>query len=152
MSLSYEVIKLSNNPSWIKKSAKWFSAKWNISYELYMESMKDSLTNTIPQWYIVIHKDRIIGGCGIIENDFHPRKDLTPNLCALYVEEEYRNKKVATNLLKVVCKDRKEQGIKVLYLLTKHTSFYERLGWKFLCNVQAQGEDHLSRMYIYETQ
>ena len=28
-----------------------------------------------------------ISGAGVIENDFHDRKDLTPNLCALFVEE-----------------------------------------------------------------
>ena len=35
--------------------------------------------------------DKVIGGLGVIENDFHDRKDLTPNICAVYTEEEYRN-------------------------------------------------------------
>ena len=27
---------------------------------------------------------------GVIENDFHDRKDLTPNVCAVYTEEDCR--------------------------------------------------------------
>ena len=29
-------------------------------------------------WYLCLDDDKIIGGLGVIENDFHDRKDLTP--------------------------------------------------------------------------
>lgn len=29
---------------------------------------------------------------GSIANDFHDRKDLTPNICAVYTEEAYRGR------------------------------------------------------------
>ena len=32
----------------------------------------------VPQWYLALESDRIIGGMRVIENDFHPRKDLAP--------------------------------------------------------------------------
>ena len=32
---------------------------------------------------------------------------------------------------------------------TDHTGFYERYGWEFLCMVQGNDEDELSRMYIH---
>ncbi|NCB90986.1 MAG: MFS transporter [Clostridia bacterium] len=32
-----------------------------------------------------------------MENDFHDRKDLTPNVCAVYTEKEYRCKRTAEN-------------------------------------------------------
>ena len=146
----FKIIKLSSDPSWILESATWFSKKWSISYETYKNSMEESLTKQVPQWYIVVCDDKIIGGCGVIENDFHDRKDLTPNLCALYVEEAYRNQKVAGTLLDYVCKDMKERGIDRLYLLTNHTNFYERYGWEFECFVQGEGEEYLSRMYKHE--
>ena len=41
---------------------------------------------------------------GVIENDFHDRKDLTPNVCAVYTEE-YRCQGVAGSILIFVCKD-----------------------------------------------
>ncbi len=43
----------------------------------------------------------------------------------------------------------KEKGISTLYLITDHTSFYERYGWEFYCMVQGDGEPQMSRMYIH---
>lgn len=39
-------------------------------------------------------------------------------------------------------------GVATLYLLTDHTSFYERYGWQFLCMVQGDGDQEPSRMYV----
>ncbi len=105
----------------------------------------------VPQWYIVIIGDRIVGGLGVIENDFHNRKDLTPNVCAVYVEDDYRCQGIAGRMLNYVCDDMREKNIDTLYLVIDHTSFYERYGWEFLCMVQAEGEKNLTRMYIHRT-
>ena len=116
-----------------------------------MESMEGCLkgTKTVPQWYMAMEDNRIIGGLGVIENDFHDRKDLAPNVCAVYVEEDKRCNGIAGALLNYVCADMKEKGISTLYLITGHTCFYERYGWDFLCMVQGDGEPDLTRMYIH---
>lgn len=88
-------------------------------------------------------------GLGVIENDFHNRKDLTPNVCAVYVEQDKRCQGVAGTLLKHACSDMKKLGIPTLYLVTDHTEFYERYGWKFLCMVQEDGEKNMARMYVH---
>ena len=87
-------------------------------------------------WYLCLDKERIVGGLGVIENDFHDRKDLTPNVCAVYTDKEYRCQGIAGQLLHIVVKDMKSKGITPIYLITDHTSFYERYGWEFLCMVQ----------------
>ena len=86
---------------------------------------------------------------GVIENDFHDRKDLTPNICAVYTEEAYRGQGIAGRLLHQAVEDLRAKGISPVYLLTDHTDFYERYGWKFLGMVQGDGESHLSRMYVH---
>ena len=105
----------------------------------------------MPQWFIAVDGQRIIGGLGVIENDFHDRKDLTPNVCAVFVEPEYRGQGIAGALLNFVCKEMKALGLDTLYLLTDHDSFYERYGWEFFCMAQGDGEDELSRMYIHRS-
>lgn len=52
-------------------------------------------------------------------------------------------------MLGYTCNDMKEKNINTLYLITDHTSFYERYGWEFLCMVQGDGEKELNRMYIH---
>ena len=106
--------------------------------------------NAVPQWYVAVEGERIIGGLGVIANDFHNRKDLTPNVCAVFVEEDKRCNGIAGALLQFVCADMKERGIDTLYLLTDHDSFYERYGWKFFCMVQGDGESNMSRMYVHQ--
>lgn len=148
----FSILKIQQQPEWRDKAAAWFHEKWNIPLEAYFESMDACIENknAVPQWYIVILGNEIIGGLGVIENDFHNRKDLTPNVCAVYVEERYRCRGIAGKMLEYVCDDMRDKNIDTLYLVTDHTSFYERYGWKFLCMVQGEGEEGLSRMYIHK--
>ena len=148
---SYDMIKISEYPEIIPDAAEWFHQKWGIPTDVYIESMKQCIQegNVVPEWYVTRTNGRIIAGLGVIENDFHDRKDLTPNVCAVYVEEEYRCQGIAGRMLEGVCSDMKERGIGTLYLVTDHTSFYERYGWEFLCMVQGEGEPDMSRMYVH---
>ena len=148
---TYKIIKIKDRPEQKEGAANWFHEKWGIPIEAYKESMEACINgkNPVPQWYIVLDNEKIIGGLGVIENDFHDRKDLTPNVCAVYVEKDYRGQGIAGKMLEFVCDDMKEQGISTLYLLTDHDSFYERYGWKFLCMVQGDGEEEMSRMYVH---
>ena len=151
-----EIIKIRENPRTAAQAAEWFHRKWGIPLEAYQESIGDCLKgeNAVPQWYLAMDRaadDVIVGGLGVIENDFHDRKDLAPNVCAVYVEEDHRCQGIAGRLLQVVCEDMREQGIPTLYLVTDHTSFYERYGWKFLCMVQGDGEPDPTRMYIHRS-
>lgn len=127
----------------------WFHQKWQYPLETYEESIEACITQdlAVPQWYLAMDGDIIAGGLGVIENDYHNRKDLTPNVCAVYVEKAFRCRGIAGELLNLVRADMKEKGVDTLYLLTDHTSFYERYGWQFLCMVQGDGEPDMSRMY-----
>lgn len=149
--MKYQILKIREYAGLKEEAAQWFHSKWNIPMEAYLESMEQCLEKerAVPQWYVTVDGDRIVGGLGVIENDFHDRKDLTPNVCAVYVEEEYRCRGIAGKLLDFVCRDMKEKGVDTLYLLTDHDSFYERYGWEFLCTAQGDGEQGLSRMYMH---
>lgn len=149
--MNYDIVWLADKPEIKEQAAQWFHEKWGIPLEAYMESMEECLAGTkpVPQWYVAMEGERIIGGLGVIENDFHDRKDLAPNVCAVYTEKDRRCNGVAGALLNYVCADMKDKGIAALYLVTDHTGFYERYGWEFLCMVQGEGEPDLSRMYIH---
>ena len=100
-------------------------------------------------WYLCLAGERIVGGLGVIENDFHDRKDLAPNVCAVYTEKSCRGRGIAGQLLNLVAEDMRSKGISPLYLVTDHTGFYERYGWEFLCLAQGDGEEEKTRVYIH---
>lgn len=144
-------ITLREYPELKDYAADWFHSKWNVPTDAYLECMNAYLDGkTEYGWYLCLDKGTIIGGLGVIENDFHNRKDLTPNVCAVYTETEYRLKGIAGKLLKMVVDDCREKGISPLYLLTNHKGFYERYGWDFFCMVKGDNEPYMSRMYIHQ--
>ena len=95
--MSYSIIRLCDVPEWKERAAGWFHEKWGVPKEAYLESMEACLARNadVPQWYLAVENDRIIGGLGVIENDFHDRKDLAPNVCAVYTEESERGRGIA---------------------------------------------------------
>lgn len=146
----YEIVRLKDRPALKNATAAWFHSKWGVPLEAYLESMDASLAgDRIAEWYLCLDNERIIAGMGKIENDFHDRTDLSPNICAVYTEKEYRGRGIAGRLLNFVVEDNRRRGIGPLYLVTSHTSFYERYGWEYFCPVQCFGEHHTSRMYIH---
>ena len=146
----YTYITLRERPELKETAAEWFHRKWGVPTEAYLECMTANLNReTEYGWYLCLEDDRIVGGLGVIDNDFHDRKDLTPNVCAVYTEEACRCQGIAGRLLDMAVEDMRTKGITPLYLVTDHTGFYERYGWEFLCMVQGDGEPEMTRMYIH---
>lgn len=147
---NYKYITLREKPELMDAAALWFNSKWGVPKEAYLECMQEYLSGkTEYGWYLCLDGDKIVSGMGVIENDFHDRKDLSPNVCAVYTEEEYRKKGIAGNLLNMVVEDLRSKGICPVYLVTDHTGFYERYGWEFFCMAQGDGEPDMTRLYIH---
>ncbi len=147
---NYRYITLREAPELKDTAAEWFQDKWGVPAEAYLECMEAYLGGeTEYGWYLCLHNGRIVGGRGVIENDFHDRKDLTPNVCAVFTESEYRGRGIAGKLLNMAVEDLRAKGISPVYLVTDHTGFYERYGWEFFCMVQGDGEPDMTRMYIH---
>lgn len=147
------LIRLRECPERQEAAAAWFHSRWGVPEAAYQESMAACVDGPgpVPQWYLALDGEtgEIAGGAGVIENDFHQRKDLRPNLCALYVEERYRRRGLAGALLRLACADMARRGVDTLYLVTEHTSFYERYGWEFLCMVREEDGQSCLRMYVH---
>ena len=146
-----QYIALREKPEWKIPAAQWFHSKWGVPAEAYLECMDAYLKHeTEFGWFLCLAEDQIVGGLGVIENDFHDRKDLTPNVCAVYTEEKFRCRGIAGQLLNMAVEDLRAKEISPVYLVTDHTGFYERYGWEFLCMVQGDGEPDMTRMYIHK--
>ena len=101
--VEYKYITLRDNPALKETAAKWFSSKWKAPTEAYLQCMSDYLTRkTELGWYLCLDGEKIIAGLGVVENDFHNRKDLSPNVCAVYTEQNYRKQGIAGKLLNMV--------------------------------------------------
>ncbi|MEC4293959.1 nucleotidyl transferase AbiEii/AbiGii toxin family protein [Adlercreutzia shanghongiae] len=154
-SAPWRIWRLAEHPGMTDEAAAWFSEKWDIPEKAYRESMRESArAGGVPQWYVVREDNEpagaIIAGCGIIENDFHDRPDLAPNLCALYVEEEYRHHGLARHLLNHARAEAAAMGHGRLYLVTDLVGFYEKCSWEYLGDVN-ELEGGTIRLYGTDT-
>ena len=143
-------ISLRERPPLLDRAAQWFHEKWGVPKQAYLDCMSAYLNGeTEYGWYLCLDGERIVGGLGVIENDFHDRKDLAPNVCAVYTEEDHRGRGIAGRLLNIVVEDMRTRGITPLYLVTDHTGFYERYGWEFLCTAHEDGSGNETGIYIH---
>ena len=146
----YRYLSLREKPELADAAARWFHDKWGVPEDAYRKCMEAYLQReTTYGWYLCLCGEDIVGGLGVIENDFHDRKDLAPNVCAVYTEETHRGRGIAGQLLNLTVESLRAEGVTPLYLLTDHVGFYERYGWEFLCMAQGDGEPHQSRIYVH---
>ncbi|MFO7896634.1 MAG: GNAT family N-acetyltransferase [Candidatus Cloacimonadales bacterium] len=132
-----KLISVRENPEYQTAAIAYFQAKWanpqtEIIYEDCITHSIDS-KSSLPQWYLLLNEaQEIIGGAGLISNDFISRMDLWPWLCALYIEPTYRGHQLGSLLLKRAQTDSKQAGFDQLYLATDHIGFYEKYGFSYL--------------------
>ena len=147
----FRFVDLREKPELKKAAAAWFHARWGVPEEAYLACMDAYLKcETELGWRLCLDGDAIVAGLGVIENDFHDRKDLSPNICAVYTEESYRGRGIAGRLLNLAVEDLRSKGFSPVYLVTDHAGFYERYGWEFLCMVRSDGEPEKSRLYFHK--
>ena len=147
---AYCFVDLMARPELMQAAAKWFGSKWRVPEEAYIACMTDYLSGKTPLgWYLCMLGDAIVGGLGVIDNDFHDRPDLSPNICAVYVEDKHRKQGIAGQLLHMAVEELRMKRISPVYLLTDHEGFYERYGFEFYCMAQGEGDDVPSRMYVH---
>lgn len=147
---TFQYITLRQRPELKDQAASWFCGRWGVPKAAYLLCMDAYLNcETEYGWYLCLRGGEIVGGLGVIDNDFHDRKDLSPNVCAVYTEPACRGRGVAGRLLDLAVEDMRAKGISPLYLVTDHTGFYERYGWEFYCMAQGDGEPEMTRVYIH---
>jgi len=101
---------------------------------VYEDCIKYSVLsdNSLPQWYIMIKNDEIIGCAGLITNDFISRMDLFPWISSLFVEQAHRNHNYGFKLIDKACLDAKKAGYKSVFLGTDHIGYYEKYGFEYI--------------------
>lgn len=97
--------------------------------------------NQLPLTFIALLDNELVGTVGLWRGDLLSRQDLYPWLSALYVEENYRGKKIGQELQKFLIEYCRKAGYTELFLYTDICNYYEKTGWKYLGDgVEYSGE------------
>ena len=153
-----EIIKLEeSNNLFFDKICDWYynwlGIKNNESIEEIKCTFEHSLCkNKLPQTFVALIDGEPAGMYQLsMSDDVNSRPDLYPWLINVYVDEKFRGRNVARELMNTVKENAKELGLIELYLYTKHIGLYEKFGWKFIEEVKTFKDDSpVERLYKLE--
>lgn len=129
-----EIISIRLQPHYKDLAIEYISSKWSTPRIIYEDCITHSITsdNYLPQWYLLVEDQEIIGCAGLITNDFISRMDLYPWLCALYIEEKVRGKGYGKLLIEKAKSDAKLASFKKIYLCTDLEGYYEKHKFNYI--------------------
>jgi N-acetylglutamate synthase-like GNAT family acetyltransferase len=120
----------------LEQAGEYIWKQWgsDSNYHFYKDCIEQScLTkNDVPRFFIAVEDNKIIGCYALLRSDLNSRQDLTPWFACLFVEPEYRGKKIGSLLQKHALEQSKAKGYKKLYLCTELTNYYEKNNWKYI--------------------
>ena len=153
-----EIIKLEeSNNLFFDKICDWYynwlGIKNNESIEEIKCTFEHSLCkNKLPQTFVALIDGEPAGMYQLsMSDDLNSRPDLYPWPINVYVDEKFRGRNVARELMNTVKENAKKLGLTELYLYTKHIGLYEKFGWKFIEEVKTFKDDSpVERLYKLE--
>ena len=130
------IISLRHNPEYLQATIDYFVAQWgsDVPYNYFVDAISHCFDTPmdLPQWYLLLDGEKVIGCAGLTHNDLFSRMDLYPWLCCLYIDPAYRGHRYGGLLLDKALADTKAAGYGKLYLYTDHIGYYEKFGYTYI--------------------
>lgn len=153
-----EIIKLEeSNNLFFDKICDWYYNWLGIKNNESIEEIKCTFEHSLckdklPQTFVALIDGEPAGMYQLsMSDDLNSRPDLYPWLINVYVDEKFRGRNVARELMNTVKENAKKLGLTELYLYTKHIGLYEKFGWKFIEEVKTFKDDSpVERLYKLE--
>jgi GNAT superfamily N-acetyltransferase len=128
-----EMINVKKYKNGLKAGIRYIHGVWGNAgnYAFYEDAIHNASENDkgLPQFYLLLHDDDIIGCAALIINDFISRHDLYPWVACLYVDEAYRGNQFGSLLLDHAVQCAGNAGFHKVYLTTDLDGYYEKYGW-----------------------
>lgn len=126
------IISVREQPQYAQRIIAYLQQCWSeVEPIIYSDCVNHCIdaANPLPQWYVLMKEDEIIGCAGLITNDFISRMDLYPWLCALFIDENHRGNGYGQLLIEKTKEDARKSGFANLYLCTDLVGYYEKYGF-----------------------
>ncbi|EOD01168.1 GNAT family N-acetyltransferase [Caldisalinibacter kiritimatiensis] len=116
----------------IDKAIEYIHGVWgnDDNFMFYKDAIYHShIEGKIPQFFLLLKEEKIIGCSALIINDFISRHDLYPWFACLFVNKEERGNEYGKLLIKYAEQQAAKAGFDKLYLTTDLDGYYEKYEW-----------------------
>lgn len=88
-----------------------------------------SLKGKIPQSFVMLKGEEIIGFYQFIKNEPIKNMELTPWIATLFIDEKYRGQRLSEKLISHGRRYAHKLGYNKVYISTDHIQLYEKMGF-----------------------
>ncbi|MBR5419643.1 MAG: GNAT family N-acetyltransferase [Lachnospiraceae bacterium] len=92
---------------------------------------------------------KLIGMTSLLKTDYYPLPEIFPWISSVFVEKEYRGKRISEKLIGYAEQYAKEQGFDTVYIPSEHTGLYEKYGYRYVKDIVNYGGG-TDRLYVKE--
>jgi GNAT superfamily N-acetyltransferase len=110
----------------------YVSESWPAVKHVVIRQLEESLisVDALPLTFLLLKLDRIIGFYQLIEQEQLVRKDLSPWIAPLFIDEGERGHAYGALLLQHARETAGQLGFNKVYLTTDHFQYYEKYGFR----------------------
>jgi len=119
---------LYNNENWKKLIDFVKSSSWSES-PIIAKNWEEYNYLEWERIFAAFEDNNIIGHCSFNNVDCVPDVDYTPYIQSVFVNENYRGKRVSEKLIKTAIEYAKSLEFKEVYIVSGHINFYEKYGF-----------------------
>lgn len=131
-----KIVNLYKNKEFIPQVADWIYHEFieghiqDCTHSDILRALENRQEETLPMTFIGFAGTDCVGTISIFSNDLKKRPELCPWLAALYIQDKYRNRGYAKELIRKVESVASYLGFPKLYLRTETAGkYYSKQGW-----------------------
>lgn len=119
-------------PDYRHALTNYVANNWKGVFEAFTEVLNEvfSVDKELPKCYMMLKDEDIIGFYQLVEQELIERKDLSPWITCVFIDERERGQYLSSKLLEHGRKITGKLGYSKVYLTTDHIQFYEKFGFR----------------------
>ncbi len=127
-----EIVQLERSQKLSEDLINYVEAKWPEVVNVVVPVIKESqrVTSGLPFVFVLLKNKKIIGFYQIIKQEIVLRKDISPWISPIFVDEQERGNSYGKLMLNHARKVIGDLGYQTVYLATDHIGYYEKYGFR----------------------
>ena len=132
MTNNINIVSLKDFPDYRGPLIEYVKINWETVSVPFIKVVEEVFREfkPFPKCYLMLKNGKIIGFYQLVARELVDRKDLTPWITCVFIDERERGHHLSSKLLKHGRKVAGKMGYPKVYLTTDHIRLYEKFGFK----------------------